>query len=338
MRRSDPAFKSVFFSIDFAMAVERTRPDATILVFKKADKVLAFLPVQYQSPGHAVPIGGAYNDAHGLLYHKEQSTPSYLELLKIAKLQSFTFHSLETVTEESTRFSFGSTPSFLADLGSHQTSYVEFLEQTRETIFKQRRKTKKMVRDLGPMRLIFDCRDPIVWKQLVELKKQQYQRTNIFDLLSVDWMYRLLQELCLSSEPNQGCRGITSALFAGDVLVAGHIGLIEDDLLHYWFPVYDPQYHAYSPGTALFLGISNTAEQAGIQKIDFGYGDQPYKRKLTDTISQMQFGRFDVSPTRWLRSRSAFWISSQRKKLPFRETVKKYLRAAWPTFGGARYR
>lgn len=337
LRRSDPRFESPYFSLEFVESVGAARQDVCVLVIKRHGSVIGFLPLQVSANGHCTPVGGLYNDSHGLLFDSRQGDISYIELLKKAGLKSYRFHAMALVTAESKDYRYGTVRSFLADLQRHSFGYHRFLEETRGTVFKQRRKTKKMVKDLGPLRLVFDCQDSQVREQIVEMKRSQYQRTNIFDILSVSWVHELFRILANRSERPSACRLITSALYAGDTLVAGHIGMIERDQLYYWFPAYDHQYHVYSPGTALFLEIANEAEKSGIKKIDFGYGEQPYKLKLTDSVSEMQFGSFDVSRTRWHTSKLIHFVKLQRKQLPFRESLKRVLRKFAPNFGAKNY-
>ncbi len=271
------------------------------------------------------------------MYDPQQTQLHYIDVLQAAGLRSYTFHALAHRTSEVDHWKFGTTQSFLADLQKHDRGYVAFLEQARETIFKQRRKTKKMIKDLGPLRLEFDCTSNEVRNRLLDLKRDQYKRTHIFDILSVEWVHDVFDQLFQPHFNAEQCRGITSVLYAGDTLVAGHVGLLEGDLMHYWFPVYDPQYHMYSPGTALFLEISKACEERGIKQIDFGYGEQPYKVKLTDTVSDMYYGRFDLSRTRWFCKYLAYVIAMKRKMLPFREHIKFLLRKLNPNFGAKRY-
>jgi len=337
MRRSDARFESPYFSLEFVEAVGGARSDVIILVVKRGDDVVGFLPLQVSSSGHSVPIGGLYNDSHGLLCDSLRDDFSYIDLLKKAGLKSYRFHSMAVVTQETEKFRYGTVRSFLADLDRHPYGYHRFLEETRGTVFKQRRKTKKMVKDLGPLRLVFDSHDLDERQRIIEMKRSQYQRTNIFDILSVPWVHELFARLAGDNADRTGCRLITSALYAGTTLVAGHIGMIERDQLYYWFPAYDQRYHAYSPGTALFLEIASAAAEQGIKKIDFGYGEQPYKLKLTDTVSEMQFGSFDVSRTRWHANKAIHFIKLQRKQLPFRENLKRMLRRFAPNFGAKNY-
>jgi hypothetical protein len=49
-------------------------------------------------------------------------------------------------------------------------------------------------------------------------------------------------------------------------LVAAHFGLRIDSTLHYWFPVYDEAFQAYSPGRILLKHVILAASQMGIHK------------------------------------------------------------------------
>ena len=68
--------------------------------------------------------------------------------------------------------------------------------------------------------------------------------------------------------------------------------MLENGLLHYSFPVYDPAYAKYSPGTALFVEIIRNAQRFGITCIDMGYGELPYKRRQTDATGEVPSAAF----------------------------------------------
>jgi CelD/BcsL family acetyltransferase involved in cellulose biosynthesis len=51
-------------------------------------------------------------------------------------------------------------------------------------------------------------------------------------------------------------------------------------LLHWWFPSYDPEYQKYSPGMIVLFQTVEAISAAGIQCIDLGKGDEPYKRSV----------------------------------------------------------
>jgi CelD/BcsL family acetyltransferase involved in cellulose biosynthesis len=335
-RKSTPIYQSPFFSLDFAQAVGEVRPDARIAIFENTTQPTGIMSFQRFDRSTIVPLGGAYNDLHGLLGHVD-ANEDFKTLLRSLNVDCYRFHAMvDNKSCSIDRHSFGFTKSFLADLSAHPEGYVAFLEATRQTIFKQRKKTRKMIKDLGPLRLEFDCRDPQVLQKIIDLKRAQYRRTHIFDLLSVPWAKKLLHILHEKNE--KACRGLLSVLYAGDTIVAGHFGMIEGSMMHYWFPVYDFQFHQYSPGTALFLAIADEATRLRIEKIDFGYGEQPYKAKLTDTISELPYGRVDCSAVRWWGHRCTTWLNDCRSSFPFKESLKPIIRRICPNLDGSLYR
>jgi CelD/BcsL family acetyltransferase involved in cellulose biosynthesis len=325
---------SPFFSREFIETAGKLRPTSQIAVLYQGDRLAGFLPFEYARNGQAIPLAGPFNDAHGVIGPMQHGI-RYSELSNLADLPSMRFHAWDGNLEGAEPYILGYTNSYLADLTRYPEGYVTFLERERATIFKQQRKTKKMVRDLGPLRLDFDCRSELVLGQLLAMKRSHYQRTNIFDILSVPWAQQLLRDLW--SQRSNACRGVLNALYAGDTLVAAHFGLREGKWLHYWFPTYDPEFHQYSPGTALFLEIARQSKELGISQIDMGYGEQPYKLKLTDTIRSMPFGI--LSNSRWprWRERTHRGITRWLKRVPFKEEIKKTVRSYWPDLGRGHY-
>lgn len=337
-RESSSCYRSPFFSRDFLLAVSRHRPNIRVGVCKRGGDAVAFLPFEETGRQQAIPFASAFNDAHGVLTPPNQSIDFTTFLGKLG-LRSYRFHALATGANGFESGCLGYRKSYLANLRKYDHRYVEYLEKTRGTIFKQRRKTKKMIRDLGPLRLEFDDRSHHSFDATIAQKRDQYQRTNIFDILSVNWAREFMRDLWQNTTPNSGtgCRGLLSCLYAGDTLVASHYGILEGDWLHYWFPTYHIRWHQYSPGTALFLEIARQSRDLGIDTIDMGYGEQPYKTKLTETISLMPYGI--VTDSNWLYAKEKLKLNfeSRIKKLPFKETAKVCLRRVYPSFGKSRY-
>jgi len=334
IRSQSPALSSPFFSARFTRVLGELRPDAKIAILNRDHETVGYLPFEQTGRATIEPIGRLYNDSHGLICEATESI-DYCEVLRSLNLKSYRYHCLTGPMATDDTYHFGLRPSFLADLNGRPKGYVEFLESTRETIFKQRRKTKKMAKDLGPLRLEIDCRDKEVLARMISLKRDQYQRTYIFDILGVPWAQSMLYRLW--EEPTESCRGLLSTLYAGDTIVSLHYGIMEGDILHYWFPTYDRQYHQYSPGTAIFLEIARQASSLGIRKIDFGYGDQPYKYKFADTITQVPFGCISSCRLSLMRERMHLALTSGLKRMPGKPLLKKIVRGLWPSMGGGAF-
>lgn len=341
-RSADQNYRSPFFSLAFADAVHRVRGDVEVVVVRDGGVPTALLPL-HRVGGHGYPVGRFFNDAHNLI--SAGDTPvTWNELIGPAQLNVFDFHALTGASE-------GDFPpwtchrrvrSFRCDIGSDPSGYLKELGRDHKTIGRQPQKTRKLHREVGPVSFEFDCRDIGLLRRTIDLKRRQYRRTHILDLFSPRWTVRLLEELFKSNEPDGGsndqARGVLSVLRAGDRVVALHYGILEAGLLHYWFPVYDPAFARYSPGTALFRSLLETAGEHGLTCIDMGYGEQPYKVKQTDSTGWVLQGC--IAPSRLYRHyRTARWqVVNTAKKLPGKEPMKKLCRRFWPDAGISKLR
>ncbi|WP_417738033.1 GNAT family N-acetyltransferase [Rosistilla oblonga] len=332
LRADNPALYSPFFSPEFTLAVDEVRDDGQIAIVERSGEPIAFLPF-HRSGRSLFPIGRTINDAHGLICAHD-TTIDWHWLLQQLDATGYEYHALFSSSDDAGEHAFGWTKAFLCDLTASDLRYDLWLEQNRKTIFKQRRKTKKLIRDEGPLRLEYASTDPAVLDRLIQLKREQYQRTRIFDIFSVDWIRNLLH---LMLTRDGALQGRLSALYAGDKLVAMHMGMQEGKLLHYWFPVYDQAFGYASPGTALFLEIVRQAEANRIDKIDFGYGELPYKWTLNNVIDSVPHGAICVSHAAWHARRLRGGVMQTLKALPGKEWSKRVLRKVHPQFGRGRY-
>jgi CelD/BcsL family acetyltransferase involved in cellulose biosynthesis len=77
----------------------------------------------------------------------------------------------------------------------------------------------------------------------------------------------------------EGFGGILSTVHAGPNLIAAHFGIRSDSVLHWWFPVYEPEHAKLAPGWMLLRELVIAAPALGIERIDLGRGDDEYKRR-----------------------------------------------------------
>ncbi|MFK8112513.1 MAG: GNAT family N-acetyltransferase [Rubripirellula sp.] len=330
IRTTEASYRTPFFSTSFTDAVHAVRGDVLVAVLHCDNEAIGFLPY-HQIGKVALPAGRFFNDAHSVIISPEHSFDWY-QLLKQCGLKAYDFHALvghgQALDE---RFSDGTTESFSAELGDDSQVFLQQLERSHKTIRRQEQKTRKMEREVGPLSLEIDCRDKDLLAQTIDWKRQQYRRTNILDLFTPTWTRDLLHQL--HATPEGSNRGILSILRAGDEIVAAHIGMIEGDLLHYWFPAYNVDFSRYSPGTALFKSIIRAASEHGIKTVDMGYGEQPYKRKQTDTITTVSHGCVTQSSVyrNWKRAKKA--AGGVLRKVPMKEQLKAVLRVVQPNAG-----
>lgn len=327
LRSSSSGYSSPFFSSRFISTAAKLRPTAQMIVASRQNAVVGLLPCEVSKRDVLEPLGKSFNDAHGMLSSAIDPV-DIAELLKATKFKAYRFHALAGNASSFEPYLLGRSKTFMASLDQHPEGYVRFLEQQSGTILKQRRKTKKLVKNCGPLRLEIDCRCPAVFQQTVRWKREQYKRNFLFDILGVPWAQTMLHDLW---QYREGCRGLLSALYAGDTLVASHYGLLDGGILHYWFPTYDHQFREASPGTALFLEMATHAAQLGIRKIDLGYGDHDFKHKIADSVTEVPFGL--VTSSRW-----RFHVESLSRhahafvrSLPGKQRIKSMIRLIHPS-------
>ncbi len=334
IRQTNCIYQSPFFSPEFIVAASDLLPNVEVGLATQGERLVAIFPFQRCRRSTARPVGLGINDAHGLVA-LPNARLSLREMMHECKVKSFPFHAAPRETSDIAEFQIGATRSYLADLTVDPLGYENYLRNRSHTIDKQAQKTRRMIRELGPLRFEFDCRDSAMLQHLFDLKCEQYKRTHIFNILGVPWIRQLLTSL--HQRPAPGLRGILNVLYAGEKPVALHYGMLEGNLLHYWFPVFDPKVSFGSPGTQLFLEVAREAAARGVTAIDMGYGEQPYKTKLTNVITEMCYGLVDENPfrRRWYEQKKSF--SERLSRLQFKEAIKPWARRLLPSFGRGVY-
>ena len=334
-RQSNPDLRSGYFHPEFLFAVERVRSDVEIAVLRSNREVVGFFPFQRVAPQVADPVGGMMNDFHGVI-----GPPSlqldFRHLLSSCGLKRFKFHALVEPHRDVDRFCYDQLASPHIDLSGGYEGYFDNLRSQSKTIRRQGQKTRRMVRDHGSARFEWNVIDPDVLETAIRWKREKYQRTRIFDILSVDWTANLLREIHRTREP--GFQGLLSALWAGDHLIAAHMGFLCGTVLHYWFPTFDYSQRRYSPGTQLLLQVCEHAAQRGVQAIELSYGEAGFKNRFSNGRSNVRIGELQYGAVSHSLGKTRYQARQQIKKAPFKPLIKKVLRTVMPGFGQRAFR
>lgn len=284
---------SPFFSYYFALAALLSGRDIQVCILYSDHKPVAFIPFQYSNSlnrklGIAERVGNNLNDYFGVIAMEGfKITPD--QLLHFCKLNYFGFSHLH---EKQINFGLvGESPI--------PSPIVNFSIDDSQLNSKQRRKknhfTKETERrlerasnELGVIKFEFSSHN--IEKELsrcIEHKREQYKRTNSPDPLKEIHEQKFLS--ILAGYKYDSCRGVLSTLYAGDTWLASHFGLINNNEMHYWFPVYNHDYLEYSAGRILIVKMIETAKQQGLKLFDFGAGSSQMKRKFSnDEISVLK--------------------------------------------------
>lgn len=332
LRQCNQHFASPYFDPHFIKAVAKVRDDIRIAMVVEDGNPVCFLPIQENSNGRAVPAGGRLNDYHGVLGKPADTAVHFKRIMKAADLKSYAFHALVPPENEKLQaYSFRQLRTHHMDLSDGWEAYRKWVRKHSSTVKRQGQKTRNLEKEIGPIRFEFDCPDGEVLERLIELKRAKYQRTNTFDILSVEWAANLLRELHNVKHPN--FQGILQAMWAGDELVCVHFGMMTDEILHYWFPIYDYQFSRYSPGTEMMLQVAEESCRRGLKKVDFGYGDDAYKFKFCNGNEAVLNGQVNFNPLELMLAEKRYQIRTKLKQIPMKPLAKTVLRSVFPGFG-----
>ena len=334
IRNANPVFKSPYFDIKFTKAVARVRNDVRIAIAQVGEEIVSILPFQENKPGHAVPVGGLLNDWHGMM--GKQDPDILQQIMKAADLRSFKFHAINAKEDSLKKYYFREFDSHYLDLSCGWEEYRKWVHKNSSAVKRQGQKTRALARNVGELRFEFESESANQLERLIELKRARYNNSNTFDILGVTWASNLLRELHQVRDPN--FRGVLSILWAGDQLVGAHFGMLTDETLHYWFPVYAPAFHKYSPGTEMLMQSAQHACEIGIKKLDLGYGDDAYKYRFCNASEPVAFGMANFSPFSRVVAKYRYSFRNQLKQIPMKPLVKRILRKLYPRFGGWNFR
>lgn len=286
----DKTFGSPFFHPQFTQTVARLRPDVEVAVLTEGDREFGFFPFQRLPGNRGRPVGGRMSDFQGVIAPTGHiSAP---DLLRGIGLSTWNFNNLLVSQTAFKPYFSRVSESAGINIPNGWDAYVEDKGGSHFRYLKNAmRKCRKMEREIGPLRFEMQVADETLLLELIKLKSRQYHRMGVTDVFSYSWTVDLLKLIFAQNDPVFG--GVLSALYAGDHLVALHMGMRTRKVLHCWFPAYDAKMAKYSPGVLLFFEIMKAAHQHGIERIDLGRTDQ-WKIHLMNCTQEVAEGGLDL--------------------------------------------
>ncbi|HEX7097054.1 MAG TPA: GNAT family N-acetyltransferase [Acidimicrobiales bacterium] len=134
-----------------------------------------------------------------------------------------------------------------------------------------RRRAKRIEREVGPLRYSLRDPSPDAFDLCIEWKSQQFRSAGVASPLDDPRERRLLRNLV-----DNGL-AVVSSLRAGDRVIASHIGLDWQGVMHWWLPTFDRELRAMSPGRLLLEWVLQQCYERGDVVFDFLRGDAEYK-------------------------------------------------------------
>jgi CelD/BcsL family acetyltransferase involved in cellulose biosynthesis len=305
LRAKSGAPANPFMEPEFTLAVGRVRPAARVAVLWEDGEPAGFFPYEQGPLGHGRAIGLGVSDSQGAVL-RPGLTISPRELLRACALSAWEFDNLEAgqgVFQPDAAEEFASP---VIDVGAGYAAYEEVLRAQSPKFLKTTlAKERKLGRQVGEVRFVFDERDPAALRTLMEWKSAQYRRTGRRDRFAREWISTLVRLLHETRTP--GCSGVLSVLYAADRPVAAHFGLRSSTVLSCWFPAYEPEFAKYSPGLILHLRMAESAAAEGIGMLDLGRGAAEYK----DALKTGELRVYEGSSVRPGARAALYWLSRE---------------------------
>ena len=287
IQQSNPALRSPFFSPQYTMVLVSFWDNVRVGILEGKSGVMGFFPFEAAECGKATRLG--MSDYQGVII-AETAEWNARDLIKLCGLKTWEFDHLLASQEPFKRYHRRIVESPIMDLSS---GYEIFTAEKRaagtELIKKSGNLTRKMAREIGPLRFVNHLQDPEMLRQLLRWADTKRQR----QVAIADCWAGVALEKMLSTQ-HSGFNGVLSVLYAGDEPVAAHFGIRSKTILHYWWPAYNPRFASYSPGIALLLEMARAANSMGIQVIDLGMGDHAYKQRLMNASVPLAAGRIEL--------------------------------------------
>jgi CelD/BcsL family acetyltransferase involved in cellulose biosynthesis len=288
------AFANPFLGPEFAIAVGRARPDARVTVLRELGRMVGFFAYQVKPLGIAGPLGAGLSDCQAIVH--DRSWPlDPVELLAAAGLRAWDFDHLLADQCSFRPFHTAVRESPVIDLRLGFARYCEDRGRHSKSLLSSvRRKAKKLGREVGEVRLVYEQAPLADLARVRDWKRAQYWRSGHRDQWARRWVHDLVRELAVWRTPEFA--GSLSMLYAGDTPIAGLFGLRSSTVLASWFPAYDEAHARYSPGMILFLKLAEAAAANGLHSIDLGKGPELYKLRLANASVPVAEGWVDRSP------------------------------------------
>ncbi|MEU3985153.1 GNAT family N-acetyltransferase [Streptomyces sp. NPDC026672] len=273
-----PEYANPFLAPEFAIGIGGHRGGARVAVLHEGGEPVGFFPYERNALGVGRAIGLGLSDCQALV-HLPGVTWDARELLRACGMSIFEFDHLVQEQRPFDSHVTGTFASPVIDVKPGDGDYAQWLRASYPGLAKTTlKKERRIGRDVGEVRFVFDERDPGMLRRLMQWKSAQYRRTGRMDRFSRPWIVDLVDHLFRVREEH--FTGVLSVLYAGDRPLAAHFGPRSSSVLAAWFTTYDPELRYYSPGLLMHLRLTEAAGRDGVTLVDLGRGDKEYKEWL----------------------------------------------------------
>jgi len=321
----NPALDSPYFHPQFVRELLDVGRRVCVAVVTTAGQAVALFPFE-QTRTVGRPAGWPMCDFQSPIgMPSAEFDPE--EFMRATGLQAYLFDHILVARQEFQPFFERVVPSPYMEVAGGLEGYKSRLTDRNKLVLRDTlRRTRKAVRELGPLRLEFFSTDEALLEQLIAWKREQYKRSGADDFLGRAEPRAYLSNLLKLRGPE--FRGALSGLWAGEQLLAIHMGMIARGILHWWFPAYDRKLANYAPGRLMLTKLAEEAAAHGLLRIDLGKGDYSFKLDAMTGATMVAEGYIETRPLhRWLRSQRRASVTIVRASAAYQiaRTVKRRL-------------
>ena len=278
IQASDPCYASPCLAPQFTCAISETREDIYVGVLEEANRTTGFFPFQRNSLGGAAASKQRMADYEAVIVRTDAEWTAE-ELLRGCGLVGWEFETLIASQAQLRPYHRETFASPILDLSRGFEAYKNDIRESGSRLLnKLEWQRRALEREHGPVRYESHAADVASLEWLMRCKSAQYRRTGLPDHFATRWIASVVERVHATQDPDFA--GRLSVLYAGDQIVAAHLGARSRSVWHYWLPCYDRRLAKYSPGSLLLIEMAKSAESIGMRYIDLGQGLESYKLRF----------------------------------------------------------
>lgn len=317
MQQNTQRLMNPFLCPEFSVGVAKFRTNAQVAVLTEGSELVGFFPFERRPFGIGVPIGRSLSNSQGLI-HSPSLVWDARELLQACKLYSWQFNNLLAEQLPFERYAVAPAPAAMIDLTDGFDAYREKLQIKSSRFLKTLdRRTRNLHREVGAPHLVSDSHDRELLHTLIGWKSDQCRRNGWGTIFDRSWVLDLINYLFNIRNDVFGVN--LSMLYAGEVPIAGQLGLRAGHFFAGWIIAYDAGFSRYSPGLIHIMRMAEHLAAVGVRHIDMG-GPSDFKNKLKNGDINFTSGMITRGPlpaaAHRMRANSAKWACQQIKRYP----------------------
>jgi CelD/BcsL family acetyltransferase involved in cellulose biosynthesis len=310
LQSADAALASPYLTPDWARIVGAARTDTRVCVIENG---AGFFGAQRHSRFAAMGLGAPISDYQGVVGEAglEVNAAALCRALKVGRIDLTHVPAGQSVLAGAVAHSEG---SWIAETHGGRDLYEAALKLQRAEFVRQTdKKLRKLNKDHGAATFTVS-RDRADFDALLQWKRDQLVRTGQPAIWDTPWVRHVIDACFDARDPHFA--GTLFTMRVGDRLAAANFCLRSHRTLHMWIIAHDDAFEAGSPGVQLGRWVIGWAGDQGLAEVDFGPGDYRYKRQLSTTQRQLEWGAASGLSWSGAMRRTQYALRAKIERLP----------------------